>query len=429
MNKRKKSANPWRIIILSVLVASAVYINQVIVPITPPLFIATTTPTRPPESYIADAERLVEEGRYALAIESYQQVIQIDPRNPTHYLEIARLMIYIGRYEEAAVQAANALLLSPNNALSYIYQGWANGFMGLYTDAEGAINRAIELEPSNALAYAVRSLILSNEYQDGSGGLTTRDDAIEDSRTARDMAPNMLESHWARGVVLEITGNYGEAVTEIQAAINLNSNIAELHLALGRNLRFTGDAAGAIEEFNRANALNPGDPLPDTYISRTYAANGEYAKAIQFAEQAVRDAPDDAYMYGNLGVMYFRNRQYEDAIASLTLAVRGGLNPESLPVDGIPLDYGRVAEYFYSYGLSLARLGYCGEALPIAQALQVSVRDDEDAIYNAQEIITTCQQFADFWSCNPNTLKLADACRNNNTAWDTIADFYIYSLV
>jgi hypothetical protein len=109
-------------------------------------------------------------------------------------------------------------------------------------------------------------------------------------------------------------------------------------------------------------------------------------------------------MYGNLGVMYFRNRQYEDAIASLTLVVHGGMNPDSITVDGVPLDYGRVAEYFYSYGLALARLGYCSEALPIAQALQVTVRDDEDAVYNAQEIISTCQQFAESGAATPTPL-------------------------
>ena len=45
---------------LVVLVGALVYINQVVVPAVPPLFIPTPTATRSPESYVTDAEKLKE---------------------------------------------------------------------------------------------------------------------------------------------------------------------------------------------------------------------------------------------------------------------------------------------------------------------------------------------------------------------------------
>lgn len=60
----------------------------------------------------------------------------------------------------------------------------------------------------------------------------------------------------------------------------------------------------------------------------------------------------------------------------------------------MPLDYGRIGEFYYTYGLSLAKLGQCGEALQIAQAVATSLRDDDVAIYNAQEVINTCERLA-----------------------------------
>ena len=62
--------------------------------------------------------------------------------------------------------------------------------------------------------------------------------------------------------MLEITGNYEEAITELEQAVAINSNIAELHITLGRNYRFLEEYDLAVEEFTRANALNPGDSYP-----------------------------------------------------------------------------------------------------------------------------------------------------------------------
>ena len=45
----------------------------------PTLFGSTPTPTRPPESFITDAQALEEAGKYSLAIQSYNQAVLADP--------------------------------------------------------------------------------------------------------------------------------------------------------------------------------------------------------------------------------------------------------------------------------------------------------------------------------------------------------------
>ncbi len=419
MNRRTKRANPWRVIVLVILVAAAIYVNQVIVPATPPLFIPTPTPTLPPESFITKAQELEAQGKYALAIQAYGDAIKADPKNPSLYLSLSRLQIYSGKYQDAVTNAANVLLLSPNNAQAFIYQAWGKAYLGEYLDAETAITTSINIDPTNALAYAVKAIILAQQDFDGAAGLTTRDDAIEASRTAQAMAPDLLETHWGRGFVLEITSNYTEALAEFLAAVNQNDRIAELHLALGRNYRFLLDTDKAIEEFNRANALDPSNPMPDTLIARTYANVGEYAKAIQFAQQAVQDAPDDAAMYGTLGWLYYHNLAYENAIVTLGFVIHGGVTADGVVVEGLPLDYGRVAEYYYTYALALAKLGYCGEALPVAQALITGVRNDSVAVFNAQEVINICQLFAD--SGAPTPLPLTTPTRTPQPTLESTA--------
>ncbi len=393
MNRRRKRPNWFRISVLLLLIAAGVYLNRVIIPSVPQPFVPTVTPTRDPESYVAEAEALFNEGKLLQSIDTYTGAIQQRPDDPTLFISRARTQIYAGRYADAQISAENALLLNSNNSMAYVMLAWALDFQGDYLAAESAIKRALELDPNNAMAHAIYVEVLIDSFLSGTGTFEGLDKAADESRIALDLAPNSLESHRARGYILEATGNYEEAIREYQEAIAINGNIADLHLSLGRNYRVLGVYDKAVEEFTRANALNPGDPTPDLYISRTYATVGEYAKATQYAETAVNDNPQDANLRGNLGVMYYRNFQWPEAVAQLKIVVAGGATEDNQPIESIPLaNDTRIAEYYFTYGLVLARLNRCGEALQIAQQIQARVPTDEIAVANAQEVVIICQQ-------------------------------------
>jgi tetratricopeptide (TPR) repeat protein len=147
-----------------------------------------------------------------------------------------------------------------------------------------------------------------------------------------------------------------------------------------------------VEEFTRANALNPSDPTPDLLISRTYATIGEFAKATQFAQSAVGDSPSDPSLRGNYGVMLYRNVDWVEAAVQLGLAINGGRTGDGVEIEKIPLTTDtRVVEYYFTYGLALARLNRCGEALQIAQQVLGRVPADEIAVANANEVIKVCE--------------------------------------
>ncbi len=398
-NQRKRRISPLRIFILVALIAGALYVNQVVVPATPPLFVPTLTPTRSPESFVAEADSLLDQGKLVPAAAAYREAIKADPKNASNYITLARLLIYTRQYKDAVTQAENSLLINPNNATAHAIRGWAYAFLGNFLDAEGSLSTALKIEPNNAVAYAYLAETLVLKYQNGLGDLGTLDQAIAASRTAQTYGPNLMETHRARGIVLEETGNYEEAVAEYEAAISQNENIADLHMALGRNYRSLEQYDKAIEEFNRATGLNPSDPEPPLYISRVYFAVGEFAKAVQYGEQAIKVNPTDPYLYGNLGSIYYRDRNYPEAIRAMRMALRGGTTEGGAAVEGLPLDYGRIAEYYYYYGLALARSGECGEALQIAQMMTDGVPDDEISVANAEAMVEICQELAD----NPTT--------------------------
>ena len=390
LNRRRRRSNPVRVVVLMILVGAALYFNQFVVPQTPPLFVPTPTPTRAPESYAQEAEQLVNQGKFLPAIQLYREALFVDPRNPAYYLALARLYIYTKNYQQALETAGNALLQNPNNAQALALRGYALGLMGDYLQAEAALNQAIELDPNNPVPYAYLAEVLGLKVQSGEGDLVTLNRAIDLSRKAQSLGPDLLETHRARGLVLELTANYADAAREFEAAIAQNKYIADLYLALGRNYRAIPDYPKAIQAFGNAIPLMPTDPLPYMYLSKTYLATGELTRALQYAEQALSHAPTDPYLYGNLGVIYYRTRDYVRAIQYLRIAVRGGTSEDGEAVQGLALDYYPISEYYYTYGLALARTGECEEAVQIARALLQGVSNEDVAVSNAQEIINIC---------------------------------------
>ncbi len=392
MNKQKRRGNPFRIALLVILIAVGIYVNQVVIADVPPLFLPTPTPTRAPESYIADAEQLANEGKLSQAVVAYEQAILTDPMNTGNYISNSRLLIYLGRYEEALDQASNALLINENNAMAYALRGWAQGLTGDYLNGIASLKRAIELDPNNHIPYAYLAEVYGMQYETNPAIIGVIDEAIYYSQKARDLNPSSLETHRARGYILELTGNYGEAVQQYAAAIEYNKYISDLFIRLGRVYYYpdVGDYPLAVEAFTQADLLNPSDPLPDIYLARVYQTQGSYATAIQYAQKAIVDDPTRTSLYGTLGVLFYRNFEYPKAIENLRLVVQGGTTEAGVEVEPLPLDYGTVSQYFQIYGLSLARDGDCSEALQISEALLKNVGGDEITVFNAGEIVNIC---------------------------------------
>jgi len=391
MTKRRKRPNLFGWTLFGLVVLFGYYFNQVYLPSQPNPFEATPTATRSPESFVTEAESLFKEGKLLQSIDAYESAIDASPQNPALYIAIARVQVFAGKYEEAQANAENAILLNNENSMAHAVRAWALDFQNKNSDAMEEIDKAIELDPNNAIAHAYRVEILID-----SGDFNNIEKAIEVSKSALALDPNALETLRARGYLLEATSNYEEAVQYYRSAIEVNPNIPILHMELGRNLRFLEVYDEAIKEFTLANTLNASDPEPDLFISRTYATIGDYTKALQYAESAMKDRPTDPRFHGNYGVMYYRNFRYQDAVDQLSLAVNGGKTEDGLPITGLPLTNDpRIAEYYYTYGLALARTNQCGQALPIAQTLQTTFPSDDIVLEAATAINQICQENLD----------------------------------
>ncbi len=386
--KKRRRANPWRVLLLLALVAAAIYVERTIVPTVPPLFILTATPTRSPASFVLEAESLFQSGKLEQAQESYREAIQVSPEDPVIYTDLARLQVIDGDYAGGETSARNALLINPNLAEAHAVLGWALDFQGgeKLIEARESVERALQLDPNLAAGHAYYAEILMDispeNYQD----------ALQAAKQAVALDPNLLEAHRALGYVWERTQNYEQALESYQTALRINPNLAMLHIAVGNMTLNQQDTNAAIESYLKASTLSPTSTEPLTLIALAYARVGEYGKASQYAANAVEKDPGSPYLHGDLGRMYYKNNEFEKAVQEFSLAIQGGTTESGAAVKGLPLDPGdrKAVEFYYTYGLALAKLGNCEPAEEIFEALLRGVPADEIAVGNATEGLVIC---------------------------------------
>ncbi len=391
--RRSRRSSPWRVAILLLLIVAVIYVERVVVPQTPPLFVVTPVPTRSPASIILEADSLFQAGKLGQAEQSYQEAISINPEQADYYSELARIQVFAGKYAEAVTNASNAILLDPNSAIANAVLGWALDFQS-QSEPESAdilealqkLEKAVELNPNSALVRAYYAEVLIDE------NVTAFQQAGEQAQLAIQLDPNLLEAQRAVGYVWERTGNYELAFEAYQNALRINPNLALIHIALGNMYFNNGDSQSAIDSYIRASTLAPEDVIPLRLIAQAYARDGEFGKASQYAQSAVDLKPSDSRLHGDLGRMHYKNADYDSSIQSLALAIQGGAYRDGIQLTGLPLDPGDdlVVEFYYMYGLALAKLDRCGLAADLSEALIIGVPDNEIATFNAQAILIEC---------------------------------------
>ena len=352
MRRRRRRSRPWLILILVLLIAAGVYIERVIVPSVPPLFVPTLTPTRSPATFVLQAESLFAAGKLDQAEEAYRQAITIDSQQAAFYVALARTQVFNNKPEDAARSAEDALLIDPNSALTQAY---------------------------------LAEILMDNSAENYK-------EALDAAQRAVQIDPNLLEAHRALGYVWESTANYQDAMDSYETALRINPNLAILHVSMGNMLLNQGDTNGAISSYLQASQLMPTSVQPLQLIAQAYARVGDFGKASQYAETAVGLKPADPRMHGDLGRMYYKNNDLDQAVIELELAVRGGTTEQGVVVKAVPWDAARssTVEFYWTYGLALAKTGQCGQAVEIFQALLAEVRDDTVAVENVTQGMVLC---------------------------------------
>ena len=198
----------------------------------------------------AYAAALFTAGRAEDALEAYNRVIGLDPRNGWNFNNRGNALIALKRYEDALASYEQAVALAPRNRATL--QGRANAFfaLGRYAEALTSIEEALALNPHNGDTLHARGVCLRV--------LGRSEEALDSyAQALRAETTDQWIIHGSRGVALVALGRFEEAAAAFDQAVAGPLHDASAHENRGICLAAVGALESALAELDEAAALEP----------------------------------------------------------------------------------------------------------------------------------------------------------------------------
>ena len=169
----------------------------------------------------------------------------------------------------------------------------------IFDEAKIMFEKAIELDPEYASAYAGLADVHSWLYEWIGSKESDLTAAERYSSKALLLAPDLAESHTARGFVLSLASKYAEAKKEFKEAIRLDPNLYEAYYLFGRACFAYGEIEKSAELFRKAAEIRKEDFQSMLLLSQSLGVLGKpeeketLLEGIRRARKQLEINPDD----------------------------------------------------------------------------------------------------------------------------------------
>jgi predicted O-linked N-acetylglucosamine transferase (SPINDLY family) len=311
-------------------------------------------------------------GRLAEALDSYTQVLALDPDQPYALHLLGEICHRAGKNERAVELIERAVKLLPELAEAHNNLGTAYQALGRLADAEASYRRAIGIKPSLIIAGNNLGTVLKAQ-----GNVTEARRQFERVLT---LDPNAPESCLNLGNLLRESGDFAAAedcyriVTEqhpnnaagwnnlgilrcdqlrpeearvaLERAVACDPNSADAHNNLGNALRALHRFDESIACYQRALVLRPGYPQAYNNIGVALFEAGRFLDALPHFRKSIEHDPNFVEGLLNLGACLRQVDQLGEALAYFERALeREPESPKGRNYRGLALlEVGRIEE-------------------------------------------------------------------------------------
>lgn len=159
-----------------------------------------------------------------------------------------------------------------------------------HTNSVRMFERAIAIDASYAPAHAGLAMAHAALYEWFGSDDANRAAAEVASERALMLAPNLAESHVARGCACTIARRYAEAAVAFEAAIALNRSLFEAYYYYARSSFAAGEIARSADLFQRAAEVRSEDFQSPLLAGQSLAILGRHDEARAYGLEGIRRA-------------------------------------------------------------------------------------------------------------------------------------------
>ena len=257
------------------------------------------------------------------AVDYFQRAVAKDPTFALGYAGLAQsyvlLYAYGGGaasegYPQAERAALKALEIDGNLAAGHLAMAQVKAdYRWEWAAAERGFQRALELNPGNATAHHWYALYLL-----GQGRF---DEALIETRRARELDPLSLIVNMSTGHVLYCWRRYDEAIDQLNETLKLDPDFGIARLILGRAYMQKSMYREAVTELQRARDLWGENPRVISTLGRAYALSGNRVAAEQILEDLKRASQDESFPPVAMATIYVGLGERDLALEWLEKAV------------------------------------------------------------------------------------------------------------
>ena len=244
--------------------------------------IAAQSPSERQQDLIREARAAAAQSQWDQAALSYQQAVQLLPRDAGLRVELAAALAKAGRLTDAIGSYEAALRISPGNLPAEL--GLAQAYRGVhnYEETRRVLERAVREHPKSAAPLAALG-DLEIELQ-------TFDAAIGHLRAAAALEPANNSTRNLLAAAYQAKGDYENALAQLSKVLARDPQNALAHFLRAEICSARNDDARALPEAEKASALQPQNPRARALLGKILLRIADNESAA--ASAAPGEAPE-----------------------------------------------------------------------------------------------------------------------------------------
>jgi tetratricopeptide (TPR) repeat protein len=223
------------------------------------------------------------------------------------YLRRAGAQLTANNYKLAIEDYDELTDLAPRESRVYRYRGIAWSNLSQYNKAIRDYDRALKLNPDDAHAWYLRGYAYSRKDK--------HKKAIKDFSQAIVLMPEFMSAYNSRGRSYIILGDCDKAIADLNTTIELKPDHALAYADRAECHDVQGREQEALADYLTGLALTPENPDMQNFVCWAKALAGDGEAALPHCNQAIEMKPEVAEFYDSRALAWYRLGEYDKALA------------------------------------------------------------------------------------------------------------------